>query len=94
MPNASAAGSRCHSSKVVHITQDVICLIQYPCASLGQPDFPLRSVKQRDSKLLLELPDLPAQRRLADTQTRSRAAEVQLLCHGNRYCRCRISIVP
>ena len=43
----------------------------------------LRAVEQRDAQLLLELPDLLAERRLRDVQARRGPAEVQLL--GDRH---------
>jgi len=40
-------------------------------------------MKELDAELLLELPDLLAERRLADMKPLRGLSEVQAVCHGN-----------
>ena len=52
-------------------------------AGVGEFDVPLAAAKQQGADLLLELLDLPRQRRLGDAQSRSRPAEMQCLRDRN-----------
>ena len=67
---------------MVHLTQDLLRLADNPLSCLGQPHFTFRAFEEFDPEFLFKLPDLLAQRRLADAQPDRGAAEVQLL--GNR----------
>lgn len=52
-------------------------------ACLREFDTPFVARKEIDSQRLLELPDLPAQRRLRNVQALGCFAEIQILRHGN-----------
>ena len=75
---AAAAGLRCGLRRRA---QQRLRARQEHVAGLGQPGALRRAVQQAHAQLLLQAPDLPAQRRLRDAQSGGCATEMSVLGH-------------
>jgi hypothetical protein len=67
------------SPRLVDIVQDTSRVAQEQCPRRAQSNATRQSVEQEESDLLLQILDLPRQRRLRDMEPRRRATEVLLL---------------
>ena len=65
----------------VHIGKRLRAAPQEGRPGLGQGDMAVVSVEEADADLFLDMPDRPAERRLADIQAFGGAAEMQLFGH-------------
>src|SRR4029077_13182365 len=75
--------AKCHSfgasPRLVHVVQDTSRVAQKQFPRRAQSNATRQSVEQGESDLLLQILDLPRQRRLRDMEPRRRATEVLLL---------------
>jgi hypothetical protein len=83
MSDFSATRLRGNLREVIDASEHLIGLVDDALSRLGQLNIPLCSLKQLNAKLLFQLPDLLAQRRLADVEADCGAAEVQLFGDGH-----------
>src|SRR6202158_944687 len=67
------------SPRLVDVVQDTSRVAQEQCPRRAQSNATRQSVEQEESDLLLQILDLPRQRRLRDMEPHRRATEVLLL---------------
>jgi hypothetical protein len=72
-----------HFRSIFHALQDDANFIQENAASFSEPHGFCIAVKKRDAKLIFQIPDLSAQRRLRHMQPQSRARYVLLFGDGD-----------
>ncbi len=72
-----------HRLHLVHPIEHLNRLLEQQPAGIGQRQRPACPIEQRDTDLILELLDLPAERRLGDVQLLGRAGEIALPRNGD-----------